>query len=110
MNMVKKLNKWDPAKYIKPQRNYITVENSNLPDNMKKCKHCNGAGIVSMNPDDPTCEYVKMCPLCKGEGYVDWITYAIGYVEPKGLDMAWHPTDSNKKPKWTRRKVNDKND
>jgi len=71
------------------QRSFINVANSKLPEGMKKCKHCEGIGFVPMIPDDPDCGYIKGCSVCKGSGYVDWIAYAVGYVEEKKIEQGW---------------------
>lgn len=69
------------------------MEKSDLPDGTKQCKHCNGDRLIPMK-EDPM--YIRRCPVCKGDGYVDWITYAVGYVESKKLIAAWPaPTNSN---------------
>jgi len=64
------------------------VENSKLPEGTKQCKHCDGDGFVPMK-EDPM--YIRGCPVCKGDGYVDWITYAVGYVKEKESIVAVWP-------------------
>jgi len=45
---------------------------SNIVDS-HRCKKCDGRQIV---PE--IVEISKACPICKGEGHVDWVTYAMG--------------------------------
>ena len=47
------------------------------------CEKCDGVGWISMVPEDPKCEYAKPCPLCEGEGVVDWVRKIMGYCKPK---------------------------
>lgn len=69
--------------YIKMQKDSINKENSQSEDGTEPCEKCDGVGWVSMIPDDPNCEYAKPCPLCEGEGVVDWVRKIMGYTKPK---------------------------
>ena len=70
------------------QKDSTTKENSGF----EPCEKCNGEGWVSMNPDDPNCEYGKPCPLCEGEGVVDWVRKIMGYTKPKYVPV-WPQTN-----------------
>ena len=79
------------------QKDSTKQENSGF----EPCEKCNGVGCVSMIPDDPKCEYAKPCPLCEGEGVVDWVRKIMGYCKPKQPD--WVQT--NVKPAVTNFKM-----
>ena len=51
------------------------------------CPHCQGQRFVEMTTAPG---YIKTCTLCNGEGKVDWIKKATGYVRTKHKE----------KPKW----------
>ncbi len=56
--------------------------------NIYKCKMCNGGGKIDSGWWAPI---IETCPICKGEGVIDWITNITWkktqeeYVEKKGL-------------------------
>ena len=62
---------------------------------MKPCKHCNGDGFIPMKDE----MYIRSCPVCEGKRYVDWITYAVGYVEKEELIIAAWPAAGTTRPK-----------
>ena len=96
MKLENELKKWANVKSIKHQRNFINVAKLQYPEGMKQCKHCKGDGIVSITEDDM---YIRSCPVCKGKGYVDWITYAVGYVEETEKIIALWPSAGTTIPK-----------
>lgn len=73
--------------YINTQRNYIMKEE--LKYNNKdtfRCPYCNGDCFKEI---EHAPGYIRTCPLCDGEGIVDWIKKITGYVkkshEPSGI-------------------------
>ena len=40
--------------------------------------------------------YIRSCPVCEGKGYVDWITYAVGYIEDKANIIAVCPAGTTR--------------
>ena len=56
-------------------------------DGFEPCEKCSGVGWVSMIESDPDCEYARPCPLCKGEGVVDWVRIIMGYAKPKEISI-----------------------